>query len=186
MGVAVVGCAGHRPAREPLRHVAAQGMGGALGERARPERPWAARFSLRREGHQGIPQRLGLLGHRRDLPFAGLRFVGLQPLLAVRAAVLAQTLDQTSQLVCRGRDGLGGPESRFPPSQESPQGTLRVVQTAGGEAQGDGDTMGTGAPPPRQHFPTRDLVLGTQAQPATEVLHARPPMHVRADRTEEE
>ena len=176
----------HIPAPEPLRHVASQGMGGVRGGRARPERSWAARFSLRRAGHQCIPQRLGLLGHRRDLPCAVRRCVGLQPLLDGRAAVVAQTRDQTRQRVCRGRDGLGGPEARLHPSQERPQGPLRVVQTAGGEAQGDGDTMGTGAPPSRQHFPPRDLVLGTQAQPATAVFDARPPVQVRADRTEED
>jgi hypothetical protein len=160
-------------------------MGDARRGRARPERPWAAVVSLRGQRHERRPQRLGLLGHRRDLPCAGRRCVGLQPLLDVRAARLEQTRDETRQRVCRGRDGLGGPESRVHPSTESPQGTLRVVHTAGGEAQGDGDTMGPGAPPPRQHFPTRDLVVGTPAQPATNVLPAWPPVPVRADRTEE-
>src|SRR6266700_1028364 len=107
-------------------------------------------------------------------------------LLEVSAAVLQQSIDQTSEPVCGGRDGFWGTESRFHPSKESSQGTLRVVQTAGGEAQGDGDAMRTGAHPPRQHFPARDLVLGAQAQPATEVFHARPPVHVRADLTEDD
>jgi hypothetical protein len=84
------------------------------------KRPWAAVFSLRREGHQGIPQRLGLLRHRRDLAVVVLRFVGVEALLDVRAAVLQQALDQTSEFVRRGCDGLGGPESRFHPSKESP------------------------------------------------------------------
>jgi hypothetical protein len=72
------------------------------------------------------------------------------------------------------------------PPQEGPQGTLRVVQRAGGEAEGNRDTMRPGAHPPRQPRATRDFVLGTQSQPATEVLHARPPSHVRADRAEDD
>jgi hypothetical protein len=79
---------GHRPAPEPLRQVASQGMGGALRGRARPERPWAAVFSLRREGHQSIAQRLGLLRHGLDLACAVLRFVGLETLLDVGTAVV--------------------------------------------------------------------------------------------------
>ena len=99
-------------------------MGGALGGPARPDRPWDAVVALRREGYQCIPQRLGLLRHRRDLTFAVLHFVGLETLLDVGTAVCEQALDQTSQRVCGGRDGLGGPESRFHPSKEGPQGTL--------------------------------------------------------------
>ena len=170
----------------PLQQVASQGRTDAIGGRARPEGPCAAILSLRREGHKGIPQRLGLLRHCLDLALAVLRFVGVKALLDVRAAVFQQAIDQTRQLVCGGRDGLGGPKSGFHPSKKSPQGTLRVVQTAGGKAQGDGDAMGTGAHPPRQDFPTRNLVLGTQPQPATEVFYTRPPVHVRADLTEED
>jgi hypothetical protein len=141
--------AGHRPAPEPLRPVASRGMGSALGGRARPERPGEAVVSLRCEGHQCIPQGLGLLGHRRDLAFAVLRFVGVEALLDVCAAVLQQALDQTSQLVCGGRDGFWGAEACFHPPQEGSQGTLRLVQSPGGEAQGDGDAMRPGAHPPR-------------------------------------
>jgi len=89
-----------------------------MGGRARPERPGEAVLSLRHEGHQGISQRLGLLGHRLDLAFVVLGFVVLQALLDVSAAVLQQALDQTSQLVGRGRDGLGGAEARFHPPKE--------------------------------------------------------------------
>ena len=161
-------------------------MGGALGGRARPERPGEAVLSLHCEGHQCIPQGLGLLGHRRDLAFAVWRFVGVEALLDVRTPVSQQALDQTSQLVGGGREGFWGAEACFHPPKEGSQGTLRVVQSPGGEAQGDGDTMRPGAHPPRQHLATRNLVLGTQPQPATEVFHTRPPVHVRADRTEED
>src|SRR5438132_12276716 len=98
-------------------------MGGALGGWARPSRPGDAALSLRGQRDQRIPQRLGLLGHRRDLPFAVLRFVGLQPLLDVSAAVLQQAIDETSQFVRRRRDGLWGAKARFHPPKESPQGT---------------------------------------------------------------
>ncbi len=49
--------------------------------------PWRTLFSLRHEGHQRLPQRLGLLGHRRDLACVVVRFVGGEALLDVRAAV---------------------------------------------------------------------------------------------------
>ena len=157
-----------------------------MGGQARPDRPCAAVLSLRREGHQCIPQRLGLLRHRLDLAFAVLRFVGLQPLLDVRAAGLQQALDQTSEFVRRGRDGFGGPKPRLHTPQEGPQGTLGVVQTAGCQAQGDGDARRAGSHTPRQDLPTRELVLGTQPQPATEVFHAGPPVHVRTDLAEDD
>ena len=135
-----------------LRQVASQGMEDAMGGRARPEGPWAAVLSLRREGHECIPQRLGLLGHRHQLAFTVLRFVGVEALLDVGATVLQQAIDQASQFVCRRRDGLWGTEADFHPPKEGPQGALRVVQTAGGEAQGDRDTMCPGAHSPRQHL----------------------------------
>src|SRR5262249_59429521 len=122
-------------------------MEDAMGGWARPERPWAAVLSLRREGHECIPQRLRLLGHRRDLALAVLRFVGVETLLDVSAAVLQQAIDQTRQLVGRCGDGLGGPEARFQPSKEGPSGTLRMVQTAGGKAQGDGGARRRGGAP---------------------------------------
>jgi hypothetical protein len=61
-----------------------------------------------------------------------------------------------------------------------------VVQRAGGEAEGNGDTRRPGAHPPRQHLAPRDGVLGTQSQPAPEVFDARPPSHVRAALAEED
>jgi hypothetical protein len=100
--------------------------------------------------------------------------------------VFEQVIDQASQLMRGRRDGLGGAEPCLHPSEEGAQGALRVVQTAGGKAQGDGDAMRAGAHAPRQHLPTRDFVLGTQPQPTTEVFHARPPGHVRADLTEDD
>ena len=104
----------------------------------------------------------------------------------VSAPVLQQALDETSQFVRCRRDGLGGTEARFHPPKEGSQGALRVVQTAGGEAQGDRDAMRPGAHPPRQHLATRNFVLGTQPQPATEVFDARPSVHVRADLAEDD
>ena len=99
-------------------------MGSALGGPARPDRPWDAVLALRREGYQCIPQRLGLLRHRLDLAFAVRHFVGLETLLDVGTAVFEQALDETSQLVRRGREGLRGPDSRCHTSKERPQGTL--------------------------------------------------------------
>jgi len=61
-----------------------------------------------------------------------------------------------------------------------------MVQTAGRKAEGDGDAMRAGAHPPRQHLATRDLVLGTQSQPATEVFHTRPAVHVGTDLAEDD
>jgi hypothetical protein len=54
----------------PWRQVASQGMGDAMGGRARPSRPWAAVCSLRGEGPEGSAQRLGLLRHRRVIQFS--------------------------------------------------------------------------------------------------------------------
>jgi hypothetical protein len=102
-----------------------------MGGSARPE---GRLLSLRREGHQRIAQCLGLLGHDGDLALAVLRFVGIEALLDVSAAVLQQALDQSSQLVGRCCDGFGGTETRLHPPQEGPSGTLRVRQTAGRKA----------------------------------------------------
>ncbi len=104
----------------------------------------------------------------------------------VGPAVFEQVLDEARQLGRRGGDGFGGAEACFHTPHEGPQGTLRAVQTAGGKAQGDGDAMCTWSHPPRQHLPARDLVLGTQPQPATEVFHVRPPVHVRAALAEDD
>ena len=177
--------AGHSPAPEPWRPVASRGLGGALGGRARPERPGEAVFSLHGAGHQGIPQGLGLRGHCRDLACAVWRFVGVEARVDGRTPVSPQALDQTSQLVCGGRAGFWGAETCLHPPNEGSHGTLRVVQRAGGAAPGDGDTMRPGAPPPRQPLATRNLGLGTPSQPATDVCHPRPPVPVRADRTAE-
>ena len=88
-----------------------------MGGSARPE---GRSLSLRCEGHQRIAQCLGLLGHDGNLALAVLRFVGIQALLDVSAAVVQQALDQPSQLVGGGRDGFGGAETRFHPPEEGP------------------------------------------------------------------
>jgi hypothetical protein len=62
--------------------------------------------------------------------------------------VLQQALDQPSQLGGRGGEGLRGAETRLHPPEEGPSGPLRVVQAAGRKAEGDGDAMRAGAPPP--------------------------------------
>ena len=67
-------------------------MGGARGGRTRPERLGKAVLSLCCEGHEGIPQGFGLLGHRRDLAFTVLRFIRVEALLDIRAAVVQQAL----------------------------------------------------------------------------------------------
>ncbi len=133
------------------------GIGGARGGRARPERPGKAVLALGCEGHEGIPQGFGLLGHRRDRAFTVLRFIRVKALLDISAPVLQQALDEPSQCVRRRRDGLGGAEARLHPPKEGPQGTLRVVHSPGGEAQGNGDAMRPGAHPPRQHLATRNF-----------------------------
>lgn len=95
--------------------------------------------------------------------------------------MLQQVLDQSSTLVRRGRDGLGGAESSLQTPKAGAQGTLRVVETAGSETQGDGDAMGTRAHPPRQPCAARARVLGAQPEPAAAMCHARPPGHVGAE-----
>jgi hypothetical protein len=102
-------------------------MGGA----ARPE---GRSCSLRREGPQRLAQGLSLLGPDGDRARAGLRFVGIEALLDVSAALLPQALDQPGQLVGRGGDGFGGAETRLQPPAEGPSGTRRVVQAAGRKA----------------------------------------------------
>src|SRR5947208_10300701 len=161
-------------------------MGGARGGRTRPERPGKAVLSLCCEGHEGIPQCFGLLGHRRDLAFTVLRCISVEALLAISAPVLQPALDETSQFVRRSRDGLGGAKARFQPPKEGPQGTLGVVQSTSGEAPGDGDAMRPGAHPSPQPLATRNFVLGTQPSPATEVFQARLPGPVRPDLAEDD
>ena len=94
------------------------GIGGAIGGRTRPERPGKAVLSLGGEGHEGIPQCFGLLGHRRDLAFTVWRFIRVEALLDISATVLQQALDETSQFVRCRRDGLWGTKSRFHPPKE--------------------------------------------------------------------
>ena len=55
--------------------------------RARPERPGEAVLSLCCEGHEGIPQGFGLLGHRRQLAFTVLRFIRVEALVDISAPV---------------------------------------------------------------------------------------------------
>ena len=84
-------------------------------------------LALSGQRDEGIAEGLGLPGHRFYGPFPVVDFVGVESLLDVGGPMLQQALDQSSQLVRRGRDGLGGTESRCHPSKEGPQGTLRVV-----------------------------------------------------------
>ncbi len=97
-----------------------------------------------------------------------------------------QARDQSSQLVRRRRDGLGGAESRLHTPEQGAEGTLRVVETASREPQGDGDPVGAGSHAPRQHLAARDLVLGTPPQPTAQGFDARPAPHVGTDLTEED
>ena len=119
------------------RPVASQGLGGARGGWARPSWPGDAVCSLRGQRPQRLPHRLGLRGQRRDLPCAGRRVVGLQPLVDVRAAVLPQRRDPTRALVCGGGAGLGGGRGA----------RASVARPRPGH-------------PPRQHCPPRALVGG--------------------------
>ena len=64
--------------------------------------------------------------------------------MAISAAVVPQARDETGQCVRRRRDGLWGAKARCHPPQEGPQGTLGVVPSPGGEAQGDGDARRPG------------------------------------------
>jgi hypothetical protein len=89
-----------------------------------PWQPWRRLFPLSHQGHQRISQRLGLLGHRRDLACVVRCCVVLQALLNVGAAVFAQVRDQASQLVRGRRDGLGGAEPCLHPSAEGATGPL--------------------------------------------------------------
>jgi len=106
--------------------------------------------------------------------------------LDIRATVLPQAIDEPSPFVRRRRDGLWGAKARLHPPKESPPGTVRVVHSPGGEAQGDGDARRPGAYPSRQPRATRHFVLGTQPEPAPAGFHARPPGHVRPDLAEDD
>src|SRR5712691_5479780 len=75
-------------------------------------------LSLGCEGHEGIPQCFGLLGHRRDLAFTVLRFIRVEALLDISATVLQQAIDETSQFVRCRRDGLWGAKARFHPPKK--------------------------------------------------------------------
>jgi hypothetical protein len=96
-------------------------MRGATGGRPRPERPGEAGFSLRGAGHQGLPQWLGLLGHRRDLPCTRRRGIRREALWDGRAAVWPPAREQPRQRRRRRRDGLWGPRRAFLRRTKAPQ-----------------------------------------------------------------
>ena len=91
-----------------------------MGGRARPERPGEAVLSLRCEGHQCIPQGLGLLGHRRDLACTVLRFIRVEALLDISAPVLQQAIDEPREFVRRRRDGLWGCQGALSSAERRP------------------------------------------------------------------
>jgi hypothetical protein len=95
-------------------------MGGARGGRARPERLGEPVLSLGGEGHEGLPQGFGRLGHRRDLACTVWRCIRVEALLDIRAAMAPQALDQRRQCVRRRRESLWGTEAHVHPPQEGP------------------------------------------------------------------
>jgi len=103
-------------------------MGGAMGGRARPERPGQAVLSLGCEGHEGLPQGCGLRGQRRDRACTVRRFIRVEALLDRSTAVSQEALDETRQCVRRRREGLWGAETHVPPSKEGPQGITSKIR----------------------------------------------------------
>ena len=76
-------------------------------------------------------------GHGGDLALTVLRFVGVHTLLDVGTAVFSQAIDQASQFMGSGGDGFRSPKACLQTPEKGAQGTLGVVHTAGGKAQGD-------------------------------------------------
>ena len=119
----------------PVGHVTSHGIGGASWDgRARPERPGTAGLSLGCEGHEGIPQGFGLLGHRCDLAFTVLRFIRVEALLDIRAPMLQQAKTRRASLCAVAVMAFGVPR-RLCIRRRRPQALLRVVQSPGGEAR---------------------------------------------------
>ena len=160
-------------------------MGGALGGRARPERPGKVGLSLGCEGHEGIPQGCGLLGQRRDRACTVRRFIRVEALLDGRAAVLPQARAGAS-LCAVAVIAFGVPRRAFIHRKQAPKARWEWGKVRAARRRADGDARRPRAHPPRQHRATRHLVLGTPPQPAPEVFHARPPGHVRADLAEDD
>ncbi len=98
--------------------------------RGRLAQPGLISFSLRRKGHQRLPERFGLLCRRFHPAFVVLGFVVLQPLLDVGAAVCEQVRDEARELVRRCREGFGGAKACRHTPEKGAEGTLRVVHTA--------------------------------------------------------
>ena len=136
---------------------------------ARPERPLAARLSCAARD-QGIPT-LWPAWPRRDL-VAVLRFVGLTPV--DERCVVFQTMTRRDSL-CAVAVALGV-RSLFIRRKRAPRAGA-VVQL-GGEAQGPGP-MGTGAHPPRQHFPPEIWCWGHS--PSSYEVFTSATDHVRAN-----
>src|SRR5262249_1103310 len=141
------------------------------------------------------PQLACLPPQRLDLLLLHLRLVLLLTLAHVRHPVLQRQIDDPRQLVRRRGHGRLRPQPPFhppheppppppppfPPPQDPAQGPLAVVQALRRQTQCQRRTI---------HSPTRPTgfdpapglpPVGTQAQPAPELLHRREPRHPRAD-----
>src|SRR5262249_17519450 len=118
---------------------------------------------------------------RLELFLLHLGLVLLLALTHVRHPVLQRQIDDPCQLVRRRRQGRLSPKPPFHPPQKPSQGSLAVVQTLGRHTQCLRCPIHPPTGPTGLDPATGLLPIGTQPQPATELLHRRKPRHPRAD-----
>src|SRR5262249_5267022 len=95
--------------------------------------------------------------------------------------VLQRQIDDPRQLVCRRRQRRRCAQPRFHPTQKGPQRSLAAVQTVGRQTERRRRTVHPGTRPTRLHAAARLFPVGTQPQPATELLYRGELRHLRAD-----
>src|SRR6202030_247772 len=108
---------------------------------------------------------------RLDLLLLHLRLVLLLTLTHVRQPVLQRQVDDPCQLVRRRGHGRLSPQPPFHPPQEPSQGPLAVVQALRRQTQRLRRPIHPPTRPTRLDPTTGLLPIGTQSQPATELLH---------------
>ena len=113
-----------------------------------------------------------------------LLLIAFLALFDVVHAAREDPVDQDRQRMRRGRDRLGRSQATPHPPVIGPQGGLALVQVLGGQPQRLGGPVPHPARPPPAHFATRDLMVGTQAQPGAEVLFRGKAAQVRTPFTD--
>src|SRR5262249_10927147 len=127
------------------------------------------------------PQLTRLPLQRLELLLLHLRLVLLLTLPHVGQSVLQRQIHDPRQLMRRRRQRRRCAQPPFHPTQKGPQRSLAAVQTMGRQTKRRRRTVHPGTRPTRLDAASRLFPVGTQPQPATELLHRRELRHLRAD-----